>query len=137
MSLESQYKNEPSSKGVILLMDDDEMLKDITSRMLRHLGYSVETAADGEGAVALYRARKEEGTPFDAVILDICIPGGMGGTETLQRLMEYDPSVRAIATTGFTTDRVMTSHREFGFREALPKPYGIGQLSNAIRNVIG
>jgi CheY-like chemotaxis protein len=123
--------------GTVLLMEDDEMTKDITVQMLQYLGYNVEAVTRGEDAVELYRQRKEQGRPFKAVILDINQPEGIGGEETLRRLLEYDPSVKAVASSGFTGHKTMTKPKAYGFSASLPKPYGIRQLGCVLRDVMG
>jgi len=126
------------SKGFnVLLMDDDELIRALTGAMLNHLGHSVETVESGENAVSLYRARRDEGRPFDVVILDVFVPGSLGGPETLVKIMEIDPSVKAIVSSGNTREKVITNYREYGFRSSLPKPYGVGQLGMAIEEAIG
>jgi CheY-like chemotaxis protein len=122
--------------GTVLLLDDDEMISKLTTEMLHDLGYTVETVTGGEEAVELYRLRKEEGNPFKAVILDIYQPDGIGGEETMKRLLEYDSGVKAIASSGLVDHRTMTDPKAFGFLASLPKPYDIGQLRSALREVI-
>jgi DNA-binding response OmpR family regulator len=121
----------------VLLMEDDEMTKEITMAMLRYLGYAVEAVNGGEEAVSLYRLRKEEGRPFKIVILDVCQPEGLSGEEILRRLLEYDPDARAVASSGFTCGGTMTGFRALGFRAPLPKPYGIRELGSVLRAVLG
>lgn len=120
----------------LLLMEDDEMTRQITTSMLEYLGFTVETVTTGEEAVGLYRLRKEERRPFKAVILDIYQPEGIGGKETVRRLLEYDPDVRAIATSGLSGDETMTNPGAYGFLASLPKPYGISQLGSVLRNTM-
>ncbi len=122
--------------GAILLMDDDEMISKITAEMLQDLGYTVVTVTTGEEAVELYRLRKEEGRPFKAVILDIYQPEGIGGTEAVKHLLEYDQGVKAIASSGLADDKTMTHPEDYGFRASLPKPYDMRQLYSVLREVI-
>jgi CheY-like chemotaxis protein len=121
--------------GSVLLMEDDEMTSDITVQMLQYLGYTVEAVTRGEEAVELYRKRKEEGNPFKVVILDIIQPEGIGGEETLRRLLEYAPAVIAVASSGFIGHKTMTDPKAWGFRASLPKPYGIRQLGFVLKDV--
>jgi len=118
--------------GRVLFMDDDENVLKAADQMLKHLGYEVATARHGMEALGLVQAARDEGRPFEAVILDLTIPGGMGGAETLRRLLALDPEVPAIASSGYASDPVMANYRSFGFREALAKPYGMAQLSRVL-----
>jgi CheY-like chemotaxis protein len=122
--------------GTILLLEDDEMIRNLATEMLHDLGYTVEAVSRGEEAVNLYRLRKEEGHPFKAVILDLYQPDGIGGEETMKRLLEYDSGVKAIASSGLVDDETMTDPKAYGFLSSLPKPYDIRQLRSVMREVI-
>ena len=117
-------------------MDDDEPLRATARIMLERLGYDVVLAKDGTEALEAYRNARQQGQPFAAVILDLTIPGGMGGKETIQRLLELDPGVKAIVSSGYATDPIMADHERYGFRGVAAKPYGIGQLGRALHRVI-
>jgi CheY-like chemotaxis protein len=117
-------------------MDDDEAVNATARKMLEHLGYSVEVALDGGQAVDLYERSLEIGKPFDVVILDLTIPGGMGGKKTLERLMALDGGVRAVVSSGYSTDLVMANYREYGFRGVIAKPYRIEELSRVLNMVM-
>jgi len=121
-----------SGAGRILLMDDEEAILSATSEMLRFLGYEVETVSDGEAAVGCYLKARERGIPFDAVILDITVPGGLGAQETLPKLVAADPGVRAIISSGYATSPLITDYRSFGFVAAIVKPYGFLELQDAL-----
>lgn len=125
-----------SDNSAVLLIEKDEMTKEITTGMLKYLGYTVETVRSTGEAVALYKLRKEEGHPFKVVICDICRTEGLDGREALRRILEYDPRVRAIASSGFTSDGTMVTPRAYGFHASLPRPYGIRQLGSALKAVI-
>ncbi|MBW7896970.1 MAG: transporter substrate-binding domain-containing protein [Opitutaceae bacterium] len=107
----------------ILIMDDEAIMRDSLHGILGHLGHAVETTADGPEAIAAYTRATQEGRPFDVVILDLTIPGGMGGRETFEALRAVDPYVRAVVMSGYTDDRVMRDYRSLGFKAALPKPF--------------
>ena len=109
--------------GRILVMDDDRMIRDLTTAMLRHLGYEVTCCSDGEEAIALYQEAASQGNSYRAVILDLTIPGGMGGKEAAQRLRALDPEAWLIVSSGYSNDPIMADHRAFGFRAAIAKPY--------------
>lgn len=113
----------PESAGKVLVMDDDEMVRFVAGETLKRYGFEVEFASDGSEAVELYRERRLAGAPFLAVILDLNIPGGMGGEETMQRLLEIDPQAKGYVSSGRTDDPVMVNYREFGFAGTIEKPY--------------
>lgn len=106
-------------------------------RLLSRLGYVVETAADGAAAVERYAAAKESGRPFDLVIMDLTIPGGMGGKEALRELKRIDPGVKALVSSGYSNDRVMSDYERHGFLGVVAKPYDLAELSQVIASVIG
>ena len=122
--------------GRILVMDDDEYIRDITNEMLNNIGYEVTTAIDGAEAIKLYQEAEESGRPYRAVIADLTIPGGMGGREVIRRLREIDPRVRAIVSSGYSIDPVMIDFRDYGFRGAISKPYTATGLSVALYEVL-
>lgn len=107
----------------ILVMDDEEMLRNVVCDMLERLGYEVEVAANGEEAIQLYTRAKKTGQPFGTVILDLTVKGGMGGKETLRRLKEFDPEVRAIVASGYSVDQILANFKQHGFLAVLQKPY--------------
>ena len=127
----------PAGKARILVMDDEEEIREIAGRMLKHIGYQdVEFAIDGAEAIKLYKAAMEAGTPFGVVILDLTIPGGMGGNETVKNLLKIDPRVKAIVSSGYIDDSVISKYREYGFSGMVAKPYTLEQLRKALRDVI-
>lgn len=123
-------------KGRILVMDDEEMVRDVSGEMLKILGYDVEFAKEGKDAVELYRAAMGEGRRFDAVILDLTVPGGMGGKETLQRLLEIDPGIKAIVSSGYSHDPIMSDFRKFGFCGVIAKPYMVSEFSSIVSRIL-
>lgn len=122
--------------GAILFMDDDEMVRDTAGKILTRLGYTVSFARDGAEAIAAYEQARAEERPFDAVIMDLTIPGGMGGKEAVKRLREIDPSVKTIVSSGYSDDPVMADYAEYGFSGVVSKPYTIGKLGEIIRKVL-
>ena len=91
-------------KGKVLLMDDEQIILDVTSEILTFLQYDVMSAKDGQAAVDLYRKEKAAGAPFDIVILDLSVPNGLGGKETIELLRNVDPLVKAVVSSGYTND---------------------------------
>ena len=120
----------------ILFMDDEEMLRSVVSRMLEIMGYDVVAAADGDEALRLYIEASENGSRFDAVILDLSVNSGMGGREAAEKLVEYDPDVIALVSSGFVGDTVLQNYREFGFRGVIPKPYTSDELRDGLSRVL-
>jgi len=117
-------------------MDDEEMVRDVTNALLTHIGYKVEVAVEGVEAVEMYRKAMESENPFDMVILDLTSYIGMGGAETIKRLLEIDPDVRAIVATGYSNDPIISNFREHGFCGSLSKPFSMDELKTTLREVI-
>ena len=115
--------DQQAGKGTILLMDDDEGVRFIASRTLEHMGYAVDCAEDGPEAIELHRRAVESGVPYLAVILDLTIPGGMGGAKVLEKLRELQPEVKAFVSSGYPDDPVMRNAAAHGFCGALSKPF--------------
>ena len=123
-------------KGKVLFMDDEELLREAAGQMLQYMGYEVEFARDGVEVLELYKRARESGQPFEVVILDLTIPGGMGGKETVQKLLEIDPQAKAIVSSGYSDDPVMAEYRQYGFKGVITKPYKIEELSQALQQII-
>lgn len=122
--------------GRILVVDDEGMINDLVKEMLYEIGYDATVTTDGAEAVELYKEAKESNIPFGAVILDLTMPGGIGGKETLKILTEFDPEVKAIVSSGYSEDPVMTDFKNHGFRGVIVKPYKIKELSEVLNKVI-
>lgn len=120
----------------ILFMDDEALLRSVVTRMLEIMGYETVPAADGEEAVRLYREAAEQGRPFDAVILDLSVPGGMGGREAMKKLLEYDPGVVALISSGFVGDSALRDYRRYGFKGVVAKPYTSDELRETLAEVL-
>jgi PAS domain S-box-containing protein len=122
----------------ILVMDDEQGVRDIAGRLLQHIGYQdVVFASDGAGAIKLYKASMKSGRPFTLAILDLTIAGGMGGKETIRKLLKIDPGVKAIVSSGYADDPVIAKYRDYGFSGMVAKPYTIEELRKALQDVIG
>ena len=122
-------------KGKILIMDDEESLRILAGRILIRLGYTVEYAKHGQEAIVLYQEAKASGEPFDAVIMDLTVPGGMGGKEAINKLLELDPEAKAVVTSGYSNDPVLANFRGYGFCGVIPKPFNIQDLSQVLSNI--
>jgi len=133
----AEIKETSSRQGKILVMDDDKQILKTAQNMLKLIGYDVVLASDGEEALSIYKAALTAGQRFAAVIMDLTIPGGMGGQETLQHLLKLDPGVKAIVSSGYSNDMLMADYKKWGFRGMVPKPYTIEELNDVLRQVIG
>lgn len=132
----SEEERVVEGKGKILVMDDEETVRDVARNMLECLGYSVTLAKDGTEAIAMYQVAMASGEPFDSVLMDLTIPGGMGGMEAVKRISELDSNVKAIVCSGYSNDTIMANYRTFGFCGVIPKPYSLEQLSGTISDVL-
>jgi PAS domain S-box-containing protein len=119
-------------QGTVLVMDDDEVIRDVLVDILTQLGYQSQCARDGAEVIALYQQAWDAGQPFTAVLLDLTIPGGMGGRETIAYLRAIDPQVCAIVSSGYANDPLMANFSAYGFRGVLSKPYTAEGLNNAL-----
>ncbi len=138
--LEEELKRAPELKfgtGRILFMDDDKDLTELAAGMLKRLDYECDLAKNGEEALALYRRYLKVDHPYDAVILDLTIAGGMGGEETLQHLLDLDPEVRAIVSSGYNSEETADYYLAKGFKGVLAKPYRSEDMGKVLRRVLG
>ena len=122
--------------GRILVMDDMEAMMMVAGEILQVLGYEVEFSTNGEEAIEAYKKAKEAGKPFDAVVFDLTVPGGMGGEEACRILNEYDPDIIAVASSGYSTSNVMSEFEAAGFKAVVPKPYRIKDMSTALHRIL-
>ena len=114
-------------------MDDEEALRILLAQILKLLGYDVECARDGAEAIEIYQRARATGHAFDAVLVDLTIPGGMGGKEVAARLREVDDSVILIVSSGYSRTPVLSEFRNYGFDDVIPKPWTPLQLSEVLR----
>jgi len=121
----------------VLVMDDEDQLRKVVGRMLQFLGHEVTTTASGEEAIEEFQQALNEEQPFDLVILDLTVFGGLGGKDALVGMLAIDPGVKAIASSGYAGDDVIDNFAEFGFAGALAKPYRINDLRDKIASVMG
>lgn len=125
-----------TGEGKILVMDDEAMVREVLGKMLLSLGYEVEFAEDGAEAIELFSQSKKSGDPFAAAILDLTVTGGMGGKETIKRLLMIDPHIKAIVSSGYYDDPIMADFQSFGFSEVIAKPYKVVELSTTLQRVL-
>ncbi|MBA4371417.1 MAG: hypothetical protein C0402_01000 [Thermodesulfovibrio sp.] len=123
-------------KGRILLMDDEDFVRDVAREMIIALGHEAEGAEDGRKAIELFSRAREIGRPFDLVILDLTVKGGMGGEEAIARIRDIDPHVKAVVSSGYADSAVVADYRAYGFSAVLNKPYRIDALQNCLNQCI-
>jgi CheY-like chemotaxis protein len=122
-------------KPRILIMDDEKLIRDLASELLQAFGFDTELANDGSEAITLYEQALQNGNRFDLVLMDLTIPGGMGGKEAIRRLLLLDPGIRAVVSSGYCNDPVMADYESYGFLGILPKPYNIDQLTGLLKHL--
>jgi CheY-like chemotaxis protein len=121
----------------VLVMDDELFIRDLTGSLLEMVGGRMQAVKNGLEAIEAYSQAMKGGQPFDLVILDLTIPGGMGGIDTLEVLKKIDPAIRAIVSSGYSEDPVMANPTDFGFAASLPKPYRLAAFKDALRQAMG
>jgi CheY-like chemotaxis protein len=118
-------------------MDDDELVCEVADGLISSLGYEVKCVHNGEEALTSYQEAQKSGRPFDAVIMDLTIIGGMGGKEAIVELKKIDPQVKAIVSSGYSTDPIMSDPQKYGFLGVIAKPYRLEDLSRILKINIG
>jgi signal transduction histidine kinase/ActR/RegA family two-component response regulator len=134
-SYSSKDKVDHKGRGKILIMDDEADMLKMARRMLGRMGYDTVFAKDGAEAINLYRNTFQSKEPFDLVILDLTVPGGMGGAKTIPELLKIDPKVKAVVSSGYYTDPVMANYEDYGFIGVVPKPYSIDQMAELLDTI--
>lgn len=122
--------------GCILVMDDEEVVLQVIDGILKHFGYSVDTVYDGKEAIARYKQAQDNNTPYRAVIMDLTIPGGMGGKETIEKLLAVDPDAVAIVASGYANDPIMADYTSYGFKGVITKPFTLPALAELLETVL-
>jgi CheY-like chemotaxis protein len=123
-------------EGKLLIMDDEEMVRDSMGQILSTAGYHTDFAKDGNEAIEMYEKVRNSSSPFNVVILDLTVPGGMGGKETIKKLLEIDSEAKAIVSSGYSSDPVMSDFKAYGFRDFIVKPYKPDELIRVLHEVI-
>jgi nitrogen-specific signal transduction histidine kinase/CheY-like chemotaxis protein len=124
-------------KGKILFMDDEPSIRSMATMLMRRIGLEVVAVSDGREVIDKYNAALEDGTPFSLVIMDLTVPGGMGGREALSYLREIDAAVKVVVSSGYSSDPIMANHKEHGFCGMIAKPYDVGQFNRVIVETLG
>jgi CheY-like chemotaxis protein len=125
-----------TGKGKILVMDDEEIIRNVIKKMLEMMGYQVECASGGVEAIEMYEKAGQSLYPFDAVIMDLTIPGGLGGKEAIQRLLKIDPQAKVVVSSGYSNDPIMANFEKYGFKGVVTKPYRMDDLGRTLHNVL-
>lgn len=137
---EAQVQKEPVTahavRGRVMIMDDEEMVRELVCRILERYGHEVLAVADGSEAIRCYADSQEKGAPIDLVIMDLTIPGGMGGLEALAAIKSLNPEARVIVSSGYSTDPVMAAYKKHGFMAAIVKPFKIEDLIAAVNGLM-
>lgn len=136
VSQEGERPKPARGEGRVLIIDDEDTVRRSASMILKRLGFEVEEAGNGQEGITLYRKAKELGRPFCAVVMDLTIPGGMGGKRAIQKLMEMDPQARVIVSSGYSDDPVLSNFRDYGFSGVLTKPYNAEELGMVLHKAI-
>lgn len=121
----------------VLIMDDDTLILRIGLRLLQFLGYEADSARDGSEALKLYKNASIKKNPFNAVLIDLSVPVGMGGKEMMKQLLEFDPEAKGIVATGHSSDPAVHNPQQFGFSGVIAKPFKIEELASVLETVIG
>lgn len=129
--------NKSSKKKKILIMDDDESVRILLSKALDKLGYETDTANDGDEVIKKYKRALELNNIYDAVIMDLTVPGGMGGKDAMEQLIKINPSIIAIVSSGYSNDPVIAEYEKYGFKSVIPKPYEMSLLNEVVTKVVG
>ncbi len=124
------------NKGFVLIMDDEELLRNLAIRSFTKYGYKIDVAKDGEEALKLFKKAKKNKKPYNVVVLDLVVPEGMGGEETIEQLLRIDPKVKAIVCSGFSNDLILADHEKYGFSAVISKPYKFSELDFTIQKLI-
>jgi len=135
--LKNGDENKVFNKGRVLVMDDEDFIRNMTRNILERIGYAVDCVTNGEEAIERYKQNKSAGDTYNVVILDLTIPGGMGGRATIENLIEIDSRVKAIVCSGYSTDPIMADYSKYGFSTAIAKPFKANELLEAINTLLG
>lgn len=120
----------------ILVMDDEKMIRVLAVNMLKQAGYETDSAEDGRRAIEMYKQSMGKNQTYDCIIMDLTIPGGMGGAKAIQEILKIDPAARAIVASGYAADSVMGRYLDSGFKGVLAKPFSIAELHSEVLRVL-
>jgi CheY-like chemotaxis protein len=123
-------------KATVLVLDDQAVIRKILATILLKLGIDVTFTVEGNETVEAYRKRLEEDRPFDAVILDLTIPGGMGGKEASEKILAMDPQAKIIISSGYASDPIMSHYKDYGIKGIAVKPYRFSDFKEILLRVL-
>ncbi len=123
-------------KGRVMIMDDDEMIRELVGNMLHSFGYEAVFARDGEEAVKLYLEAKEKAEPIEAIIMDLTIPGGMGGKDAVLEIHKIDPEAKVIVASGYSNDPILAEYSDYGFSAAIIKPFKLQEFREIVSRIL-
>ena len=129
-------KPEETVKAKILFMDDEQIIQEVAKRMLGHLGHEVLQAGDGKEAIKIFNEHHKSGKPVDVIIMDLTIPGGMGGKDAVQEILKIDPEAKVVVSSGYSNDPVMADYQKYGFKAAIGKPFNMAKLNETLQTVL-
>jgi len=127
-------KNETKKK--ILVMDDEDMVGEIACQMLRFMGFEAFWVANGAEAIQEYSRQKDAGQAYSAIIMDLTIPGGMGGQEAIIEILAIDPAAKAFVSSGYTNDPIMVHYKDYGFVGVIAKPFDIAAVQQILNTIL-
>ena len=133
--VENNQAAKHKGRGQILIMDDQESILKMVGRMLNYMGYETTFATSGTQAIEQYREAFQSSTPYDLVILDLTVPGGLGGAETIPELLKIDSDVKAVVSSGYSNDPVMANFKDYGFAGVVSKPFTKNQLAEILNKI--
>ncbi|HOT20323.1 MAG TPA: ATP-binding protein, partial [Spirochaetota bacterium] len=125
-----------SYEGKILLMDDDFTIYEVVSHMLDMYGFTVDWVESGEKAIAQYKKSLDEKRPYDIIIMDLTVPGAMGGAQATKEILRINPDAKVIVSSGYSNDPIMSHYKEYGFKGVIAKPYRIEEIMNVINDLM-
>ncbi len=120
----------------VLVLDDEELILELVRDIFQILEFEVETVLDGQEAIEVFKKAKAKGRPFDLVILDMTLPGELDGAATLQEIRKIDPEIKAVVSSGYSAEDIISNARKYGFDAAVPKPYSITILRETVNNLL-
>lgn len=133
---EEKRQGDYKGSGRILIMDDEEIVREVAGEMLNLIGFDVDFALHGEEALQKYSEAQMNGKPFDVVIMDLTVPGGMGGGEAIKKLLEIDPEVRAIVSSGYSNNPIMANFKDYGFKGMVSKPFHFDEMQKILESIL-
>jgi CheY-like chemotaxis protein len=120
----------------ILIMDDEEIIRDVGSKLLQYLGFDVALAKDGDEAIKMYKEAHDAGSPIDLIIMDLTVPGGMGGKDAVREILALDSEAKVIVSSGFFNDPVMENYHDYGFKGKIMKPFDLNDLGEGVKALL-